>query len=461
MEQANQKRIVLGISGGIAAYKAAELLRLLIKQGIDVQVVKTEAACHFITPTTMQGLSGKPVMTSQWDSSVPNSMAHINLSRAADAIVIAPASADFIAKLAHGLADDLLSALCLARLCPLIIAPAMNREMWLNAATQRNVKQLLVDGVQILGPDNGVQACGEEGMGRMLEAEELARDIAGLLPADKALNVSSPSLAPDGTTDKTTSHLTNPAKDAGQVIGYSHSTRLQSTAAKSLVIPQGERGQAPPLPKKLVGKKVLITAGPTYEAIDAVRGITNRSSGKMGYAIAQAALELGANVVLISGPTALTKPLGALGVDVQSAEQMFNAVKQHLSNCDIFISVAAVADYRVAHPSEQKFKKNTQNITLELVPNPDILAYVANLTNPPFCVGFAAESENLVEYAEQKRRAKKLPLLVGNLVQQAVGSDDNELVLFDDSGRQTLPRADKLTLARQLMQRIAQRNKGV
>ena len=421
MEQANQKRIVLGITGGIAAYKAAELLRLLIKQGIDVQVVMTEAACHFITPTTMQGLSGKPVMTSQWDASVPNSMAHINLSRAADAIVIAPASADFIAKLAHGLADDLLSALCLARLCPLIIAPAMNREMWLNAATQRNVKQLLADGVQILGPGSGVQACGEEGMGRMLEAEELARDIAGLLRTDKTLNVSSPTLA----------------------------------------LPQGERGQVQQLPKKLVGKKVLITAGPTYEAIDAVRGITNRSSGKMGYAIAQAAQELGANVVLISGPTALTKPLGILGVDVQSAEQMFNAVKQHLSNCDIFISVAAVADYRVAHPSEQKFKKNTQNITLELVPNPDILAYVANLTNPPFCVGFAAESENLVEYAEQKRRAKKLPLLVGNLVQQAVGSDDNELVLFDDSGRQTLPRADKLTLARQLMQRIAQRNKGV
>ncbi len=433
--------IILGISGGIAAYKAAELLRLLTKQDIDVQVVMTKAACHFITPTTMQGLSGKPVMTSQWDASVPNSMAHINLSRAADAIVIAPASANFIAKLAHGLADDLLSTLCLARNCPLIIAPAMNREMWLNAATQRNIKQLLADGVQILGPDSGVQACGEEGMGRMLEAEELAHDITGLLRTDKTLNVGSPSLAPDGTP--------------------SHSTRLPGTAVKSLGAPQPERVQIQSLPKKLLGKKVLITAGPTYEAIDAVRGITNRSSGKMGYAIAQAAQELGANVVLISGPTALAKPLGILGVDVQSAEQMFNAVKQHLSNCDIFISVAAVADYRVAHPSAQKFKKSTQNITLELVPNPDILAYVANLTNPPFCVGFAAESENLVEYAEQKRRAKKLPLLVGNLVQEAVGSDDNELVLFDDSGRQTLPRADKLTLARQLMQRIAQRNKGV
>jgi phosphopantothenoylcysteine decarboxylase/phosphopantothenate--cysteine ligase len=423
MEQTQTKRIVpmnriiLGITGGIAAYKAAELLRLLIKQNIEVQVVMTGAACHFITPTTMQGLSGKPVFTDQWDASVPDSMAHIHLSRAADAIVIAPTSADFIAKLAHGLADDLLSTLCLARNCPLIIAPAMNREMWLNAATQRNVAQLIADGVQVLGPDSGVQACGEEGMGRMMEAEQLARDIAAFLQNDKTLNEGSPSLA----------------------------------------LPRGERGQV----RRMNGVKILITAGPTYEAIDAVRGITNRSSGKMGYAIAQAALELGASVVLVSGPTALAKPQGAQCVDVQSAEQMFDAVKQHVGNCDIFIGVAAVADYRVAQPNAQKIKKSANNLTLELVPTPDILAYVANLTNPPFCVGFAAESENLAEYAEQKRRAKKLPLLVGNLVQQAVGSDDNELVLFDDSGRQTLPRADKLTLARQLMQRIAQRNKGV
>jgi phosphopantothenoylcysteine decarboxylase/phosphopantothenate--cysteine ligase len=419
MEQTQTKRIVLGITGGIAAYKAAELLRLLIKQNIEVQVAMTGAACHFITPTTMQGLSGKPVMTSQWDASVPDSMAHIHLSRAADAIVIAPASADFIAKLAHGLADDLLSTLCLARNCPLIVAPAMNREMWLNTATQRNVAQLIADGVQVLGPDSGMQACGEEGMGRMMEAEQLARDIAAFLQGNKPLNVNSPS--------------------------------------PPLTVHKQERGQVQPLPKKLSGKKILITAGPTYEAIDAVRGITNRSSGKMGYAVAQAALELGASVVLVSGPTALAKPQGALCVDVQSAEQMFEAVKQHVGNCDIFIGVAAVADYRVAQASAQKIKKSADHLTLELVPNPDILAYVANLTNPPFCVGFAAESENLAEYAEQKRRAKKLPLLVGNLVQQAIGSDDNELVLFDDSGRQTLPRADKLTLARQLMQRIAQR----
>ncbi|MBY0577240.1 MAG: bifunctional phosphopantothenoylcysteine decarboxylase/phosphopantothenate--cysteine ligase CoaBC [Gallionellaceae bacterium] len=395
MEQTQTKRIVLGITGGIAAYKAAELLRLLVKQGVEVQVAMTEAACHFITPTTMQGLSGKPVFTGQWDASVPNSMAHINLSRAADAIVIAPASADFIAKLANGLANDLLSTLCLARNCPLLIAPAMNREMWQNPATQRNIARLLADGVQVLGPDCGIQACGEEGIGRMLEAQKLAQDIAAFFQ-----------------------------------------------------------------PKRFLGKKILITAGPTYEAIDAVRGITNRSSGKMGYAIAQAALEQGANVTLISGPTALAKPCGVQSVDVVSAADMFEAVQRHVGACDIFIGVAAVADYRVAQPSAQKIKKSADALTLELIPNPDILAHVANLPNPPFCVGFAAESENLAEYAEQKRRAKKLPLLVGNLAQQAIGSDENELVLFDDSGSHALPRADKLTLARQLMQHIAQRYGG-
>ena len=388
--------ILLGITGGIAAYKSADLLRQLIKRGYAVQVAMTEAACHFITPTTLQGLSGKPVYTDQWDARVPNSMAHINLSRAADVIVIAPASADFIAKLAHGLADDLLSTLCLARNCPLLIAPAMNREMWLNAAMQRNIAQLLADGVQVIGPDTGVQACGEEGMGRMLEPGLIAEHITASFQ-----------------------------------------------------------------PRLLSGTKILITAGPTYEAIDAVRGITNRSSGKMGYAIAQAALEMGAKVVLVSGPTALTAPRQALRIDVQSAEQMLDAVMHEVEASDIFIAVAAVADYRVAHPSEQKLKKSTASLTLELIPNPDILAQVAALPNPPFCVGFAAESENLAEYAEQKRRAKKLPLLVGNLAQQAIGSDDNELVLFDDDGMHPLPRADKLTLARQLMQHIVQRYKGV
>ncbi len=394
--------LLLGITGGIAAYKAAELLRLLMKQGITVQVAMTEAACHFITPTTMQGLSGKPVFTSQWDATMPGGMAHIQLSREASALVIAPATADFIAKLAHGLADDLLSTLCLARNCPLLIAPAMNREMWLNPATQRNIAQLRADGVIILGPESGLQACGEEGFGRMLEADQLAGDILAFLQRDTNIE---------------------------------HQTILK-------------------------GKRILMTAGPTYEAIDAVRGITNRSSGKMGYAIATAALELGAEVVLVSGPCALAKPVGAIVEEVESATQMFEAVKRNVAASDIFIGVAAVADYRVALPSAQKIKKNAANLTLELTLNPDILAYVAKLPEPPFCVGFAAESENLLEYAEQKRRAKKLPLLVGNLAQQAIGSDHNQLVLFDDSGIQHLPRADKLTLARLLMQHIAKHLEG-
>jgi len=387
--------LVLGLTGGIAAYKSAELLRLLMKQGCSVQVAMTEAACHFITPTTMQGLSGKPVFTDQWDARAPNSMAHINLSREADAIVIAPGSADFIAKLAHGMADDLLSTLCLARNCPLLIAPAMNREMWENKATQRNIAQLIADGVQVLGPDSGMQACGEEGLGRMLEPEQLVQHIMASFQ-----------------------------------------------------------------PKLLSGKKVLITAGPTYEAIDAVRGITNRSSGKMGYAIAQAASEAGAEVTLISGPTALATPLATQRIDVQSAAQMYSAVMQTVADCNIFISVAAVADYRIAQQSVQKIKKSSASLTLELIPNPDILAQVASLPNPPYCVGFAAESENLAEYAEKKRREKRLPLLVGNIAQNAIGSDDNELILFDSNGAHPLPRADKLTLARQLMQQIAQRYKG-
>jgi phosphopantothenoylcysteine decarboxylase/phosphopantothenate--cysteine ligase len=388
MEQTNAKRIVLGLTGGIAAYKAAELARLLIKQGVDVQVAMTEAACHFITPATMQALSGKPVLTSQWGGS-GNGMAHISLSRAADAIVIAPATADFIAKLAHGLADDLLSTLCLARDCPLLIAPAMNRQMWESPATQRNIAQLKADGVIVLGPDSGVQACGEEGPGRMLETAQLAQSIVASLQ-----------------------------------------------------------------PKSLSGVRLLLTAGPTYEAIDAVRGITNRSSGKMGYALARAALDLGAEVTLVTGPVALDVPHGAGLVQVQSALEMFEAVKERAADCDIFIGVAAVADYRVAQANAQKIKKSAGNLTLELVPNPDILAYVAALPKPPFCVGFAAESENLKVYAEQKRRAKKLPLLAANIAQEAIGADDNELILFDDAGEHLLPRSDKLTQARALLDHI-------
>ncbi|MFA6013722.1 MAG: bifunctional phosphopantothenoylcysteine decarboxylase/phosphopantothenate--cysteine ligase CoaBC [Gallionellaceae bacterium] len=387
----SSKHILLGITGGIAAYKAAELARLLIKHGYSVQVAMTEAATQFITPLTLQTLTGHPVLLNQWQNET--GITHINASRRADAILIAPATADFIAKLAHGLADDLLSTLCLARDCPLLIAPAMNKQMWSNAATQRNAQQLAADGVIVLGPENGMQACGEEGLGRMREVQTLCDDLQAWL----------------------------------------------DLSAQSYT---------------LKGVKVLLTAGPTYEAIDAVRGITNRSSGKMGYAIAQAARELGAEVTLISGPTALPRPQGVAVLGVTSAAQMFTEVVQHIDLIDIFISVAAVADYRVAQPSEQKIKKSGANLTLELIPNPDILAYVAGLPNAPFCVGFAAESENLRDYAETKRRAKKLPLLAANLAQDAIGSDQNELILFDDTGEHPLPRADKLSVARSLMQHI-------
>ena len=399
------KRIVLGITGGIAAYKAAELARLLLKQGIEVQVAMTEAATRFITPATMQALTTHPVLLDQWQDA--QGMAHIQSSRSADAIVIAPATADFIAKLANGHADDLLSALCLARDCPLLVAPAMNKQMWSNAATQRNVQRLAADGVSLLGPDSGLQACGEEGMGRMLEAAELARDISDFL-------------------------------ENGQVqenVGLK--SDLQSNLQSDLHTLQGVR--------------VLITAGPTYEAIDAVRGITNRSSGKMGYAVAQAALERGAEVTLISGPVALRPPHGVEVVNVVSAGEMFEAVKQKVAQADIFIGVAAVADYRAAQTSPQKIKKNDAALTLQLVPNPDILAYVAALPQPPFCVGFAAESEKLREHATAKRKQKNIPLLAANLAQDAIGSDDNELLLFDAAGEHRLPRADKLTTARALL----------
>ena len=399
------KRIVLGITGGIAAYKAAELARLLLKQGIEVQVAMTEAATRFITPATMQALTTHPVLLDQWQDA--QGMAHIQSSRSADAIVIAPATADFIAKLANGHADDLLSALCLARDCPLLVAPAMNKQMWSNAATRRNVQRLAADGVSLLGPDSGVQACGEEGMGRMLEAADLARDISDFL-------------------------------ENGQVqenVGLK--SDLQSSQQSKL--------------RDLQGVRVLITAGPTYEAIDAVRGITNRSSGKMGYAVAQAALERGAEVTLISGPVALRPPHGVEVVNVVSAGEMFEAVKQKVAQADIFIGVAAVADYRVAQTSPQKIKKDDTALTLQLVPNPDILAYVAALPQPPFCVGFAAESEKLREHATAKRKQKNIPLLAANLAQDAIGSDDNELLLFDAAGEHRLPRADKLTTARALL----------
>ena len=384
------KRILLGITGGIAAYKAAEFARLVVRSGIDLQVVMTEAACEFITPVTMQALSGKPVFTSMWDARVPNNMGHIELSRDRDLIVVAPASADFIAKLAGGFADDLLSAICLARRAPLAVAPAMNVEMWSHPATQRNVTRVCDDGVAILGPASGDQACGESGMGRMLEASELLAEVIAALA-----------------------------------------------------------------PKILKGKRVLVTAGPTYEPIDTVRGITNRSSGKMGYAVAQAAAEAGAKVTVVSGPTSLPVPAFVERVDVVTAREMYDAVMARVKKTDVFIAVAAVADYHVVDVRSQKIKRQADNLKLELAPNKDILGAVASGRNPPFCVGFAAETENLRAYAQEKRRRKRIPLLAANLAQNAFGRDDNALTLFDDAGEHVLERAPKITLARQLIAHLA------
>jgi phosphopantothenoylcysteine decarboxylase/phosphopantothenate--cysteine ligase len=390
------KKIILGLTGGIACYKAAELTRALVKSGAMVQVVMTRAATQFITPVTMQALSGHPVFHDQWDARIGNNMPHIDLTRDADAIVIAPCSADFMFKLAHGVCDDLLSTLCVARpmTLPLMVAPAMNVEMWQNAATRRNATQLKQDGIALLGPDAGEQACGETGMGRMLEPEQLLEEVIAAFQ-----------------------------------------------------------------PRLLAGKRVLVTAGPTFEPIDPVRGITNLSSGKMGYAIARAAREAGAAVVLVSGPTALAAPHGVDRIDVQTAQQMHDAVLPRAASQDVFIAVAAVADWKVANRSENKVKKDARGAmpTLTFQENPDILAAVAALPSPPYCVGFAAESENLIEFGRAKRARKNVPLLVGNLGPQTFGKDSNELVLFDEAGHASLPPGDKLALARRLVAEIAAR----
>jgi phosphopantothenoylcysteine decarboxylase/phosphopantothenate--cysteine ligase len=383
-------RLLVGITGGIAAYKGADLVRRLMERGYTIEVVMTDTACRFVTPATFQALSGRPVYTDMWDSRIANGMAHIDLTRDKAAIVIAPATADFLAKLAHGLCDDLLSTLCVARECPLIVAPAMNRQMWEHPATQRNVQQLQRDGVTLLGPGSGDQACGEVGMGRMLEPVDLADAVVATLA-----------------------------------------------------------------PKSLEGVSVLMTAGPTFEPVDPVRGITNRSSGKMGYAVARAAVAAGARVTLISGPSALPTPAQVDRIDVVTAAEMFDAVKSRVSDADVFIGVAAVSDYHVVGRHDQKIKKGDKHITVELAPNPDILAHVAGLPRPPFCIGFAAESEKLAEYAEAKRKRKQLPLLAANLAQHAIGADDNEIVLFDDDGAHPLPRAAKDTVARQLIAHAA------
>ena len=398
------KHIVLGLSGGIACYKAAELCRALIKEGAIVQVVMTEAAGQFITPVTMQALSNRPVYGSQWDAREPNNMPHINLSREADAILIAPCSADFMAKLLHGRADDLLSLMCLARpiaQVPLLIAPAMNREMWAHPATQRNLAQLQADGATLLGVGNGFQACGETGDGRMLEPAELLEDVIAFFQ-----------------------------------------------------------------PKLLAGQQVLVTAGPTYEAIDPVRGITNRSSGKMGFAIARAAREAGAQVTLVAGPVSLPTPRGVTRVNVKSAQDMLEAVMQHAPTATIFVATAAVADWRPASAADHKIKKDGtgQCPQMGFVENPDILASVARSprgrSGALFCVGFAAESHDLLAHAQAKRARKGVPLLVGNIGPATFGQDDNALLLVDEHGAQDMPRAPKLVLARQLIAEIDRRTRA-
>ena len=403
MTDLSNKHIVLGLSGGIACYKAAELCRALVKQGATVQVVMTEAAAQFITPVTMQALSNRPVYVSQWDGREPNNMAHINLSREADAILVAPASADFMAKLLHGRADDLLSLMCLARpldKVPLMLAPAMNREMWAHPATQRNMAQLQADGAQVLGVGQGEQACGETGDGRMLEPDELLQELVALFQ-----------------------------------------------------------------PKVLSGKHVLISAGPTFEAIDPVRGITNLSSGKMGFALARAAHEAGAQVTLVAGPVALATPHGVRRIDVRSALDMHAAVLAQAGLADVFIATAAVADWRPAQVATEKIKKDAGGgmPAIEWQENPDILSEVAASARAQFgalyCVGFAAESQNLQALAKAKRLRKGVPLMVGNIGPATFGADDNALILIDEHGSTEWQRGHKLELARQLVGDIARRLK--
>ncbi len=392
MKELSGKSIVLGVTGGVAAYKAAELARLLVKVGAAVDVVLTEAGANFVGAATFQALTGRPVWGDLWDSRQQRGMGHIDLTRGADVILVAPATADFLAKVVHGRADDLLTTLCLARECPLLVAPAMNRQMWENPATQRNMTQLVADGVRLLGPACGEQACGEFGLGRMLEPVEIF--------------------------------------DA--LVAYFQ-------------------------PQVLAGRRVLLTAGPTFEAIDPVRGITNSSSGKMGFALARACAEAGAEVTLVAGPVGLPTPQKVKRINVQGAQEMRMAVLQTVAATDIFISVAAVADYRPVQVAEHKIKKTAAGaqLTIELTANPDILAEVAALPAAPFCVGFAAESQNLATYAENKRQAKKLPLVVGNLVQDGLGGDSNSVILFDASGQHRLTPGAKLEVARGIVAHIA------
>lgn len=388
------KHILLAVTGGVAAYKSAELTRLLVKAGATVQVVLTEAASRFVGEATFQALSGRQVFTDLWDLRVPNAMAHIELARAADLIVVAPATAHIMARAAQGLADDLLSTLLLAAGKRVLYAPAMNREMWLHPAMQRNVATLRGDGALICGPAAGEQACGEVGEGRLVEPCDLLQDIVAAFQ-----------------------------------------------------------------PKLLAGRTVLVTAGPTFEAIDPVRGLTNRSSGKMGYAVARAAREAGAQVTLVSGPTALATPFGVERIDVTSARQMADAVMARAAQAQVFVATAAVADWRPAQTFAHKQKKVTGEAApiIALQPNPDILAAVAALPDAPYCVGFAAESERLHDHAAAKRARKGVPLLVGNIGPDTFGSDHNVLELFDPAGHRPLGAGSKIALARLLVAEIARR----
>ncbi len=388
------KRILLGVTGGIAAYKAAELVRRLRERGAEVQVVMTAAAREFVGPLTFQALSGRPVRTDLWDSAAEAAMGHIELARWAEAVLVAPASADFLARLAEGRADDLLATLCLATAAPIAVAPAMNRLMWANAATAANVERLRQRGVQVFGPGEGAQACGEVGEGRMLEPPELADRLAGLLPAAGPLS----------------------------------------------------------------GRRVLITAGPTRERIDPVRFISNRSSGKMGFAVAQAAREAGAEVVLVSGPVWIATPPGVRRIDVESAEGMLEAVQAEVAGADIFIATAAVADYRPAHPSGQKIKKTNERLQLEMERTTDVLATVAARAERPFVVGFAAETESVEHYARAKLLKKNLDLIAANEVSHTKGFDceDNHLIVLSRTARQDLGSGPKLVLARELIRLIGE-----
>jgi phosphopantothenoylcysteine decarboxylase/phosphopantothenate--cysteine ligase len=393
------RHLVVGLTGGVACYKGAELVRAFVKAGATVQVVMTESARQFIGAVTLQALSGRPVFTDPWDPREANNMAHINLTREADAIVVAPASADFLARLLHGRADDLLALACVARpieRCPLLVAPAMNREMWVHPATQRNVAQLRADGTTVLGPGSGDQACGETGDGRMLEPDEILADVVSFFA-----------------------------------------------------------------PKHLAGRRVLVTAGPTFEPIDPVRGLTNRSSGKMGFAIARAAVEAGADVLLVAGPVALPTPRGVRRVDVTTGLEMHAAVLAEAAAQDVFVAAAAVADWRPAECATAKIKKQAggerSDAMPTLVENPDILAEVARLPLPPYCVGFAAETHDLLRHAAEKRARKGVPLLVANVGPDTFGRDDNAVTLIDDRGAVEIPRGDKLAIARTLVAEVARR----